>query len=650
MGSARGRRRRLVAGLAAWAALSCLAYLPASAAEAEKIPVEAFGTLPLIEDPVLSPDGAQMAATMNVEGKPVVAIISIVNREKGTRMVRIGDHRVRWYRWAGPDRLLISLIMKADVSGFKTEATRLVSYEVSSGKATYIGFDSQGFEGDQVIFTAKDGSNLLLSLSRGAFQYPAVYRADLATGKMDKVLDPKEPIWAWYADNQGVVRAGVGYEGDHMRVFTREKDGDFFRHAASLRVEDLDDEIDTFRISNATSNGFVVTNAETGRFALYEFDWKTKEIGKPIFEHPAVDIDDFTLTEDDSAVESVTYVDDRLQVKWLDPAMKEVQDEVDAALPGRINRLLSWSRDRNRFVLWTGTEIDPGFVYYYDRQAEQMSRLATPYEGLKGKRLSPAKAVSYQARDGLVIPAYLTLPADREPKNLPLVLLPHGGPHARDQMGFDYVVQFLANRGYAVFQPNFRGSSGYGSDFLAMGFGQWGGAMQDDLTDGVQWLVREGTVDPKRVCIVGGSYGGYAALMGAIKTPELFRCAVSWAGVTDVPAMMQHDKWHSLPERYRRWRNRVRGQGDTNLKDVSPVRRAKDVGVPVLLMHGTEDDIVPFRQATEFVKAMNKAGKAIEFMEFAGTEHHLEKSEERIRFLRAVEDFLGQHNPAGQPP
>jgi dipeptidyl aminopeptidase/acylaminoacyl peptidase len=254
--------------------------------------------------------------------------------------------------------------------------------------------------------------------------------------------------------------------------------------------------------------------------------------------------------------------------------------------------------------------------------------------------------VSYRARDGLVIPAYLTLPADQEPKNLPLVLLPHGGPHARDAVGFDYFAQFLASRGYAVFQPNFRGSAGYGSEFLAKGFGQWGTGMQDDLTDGLQWLIGEGTVDPKRVCIVGGSYGGYAALMGAIRTPELYRCAVSWAGVTDVPAMMQHDKSQLLPERYRRWRNRVRGKGDANLKDVSPVRRAREVGIPVLLMHGTEDDNVPFRQATEFVKAMNKANKPIEFIQFEGTEHVLQKSDDRIRFLREVESFLARHNPA----
>jgi dipeptidyl aminopeptidase/acylaminoacyl peptidase len=183
-------------------------------------------------------------------------------------------------------------------------------------------------------------------------------------------------------------------------------------------------------------------------------------------------------------------------------------------------------------------------------------------------------------------------------------------------------------------------------EFLKKGFGQWGTGMQDDLTDGVQWLIDEGTVDAKRICIAGASYGGYAALMGAISTPELFRCAISYAGVTDVPAMMRFDKNQLLPERYRRWRDRVRGEADVNLKSVSPVRRAAEVGIPVLVMHGTDDEKVPYRQAEEFVKAMRKAGKPLEFIEFKDVGHQVENSVDRIKFLNAVEAFLGKHNPA----
>jgi len=464
---------------------------------------------------------------------------------------------------------------------------------------------------------------------------------------MKIVVEAREPILFWIADASGVVRAGIGYEGEHMRIFSRESGSEhYFKHVAAVRMEDKDGEIDTFRIPSATDRGLVVTNAQTGRFALYDFDWKTMEIGEPVFEHPTVDIDDYAMTEDETAVEAVYYTDDRRRVAWLQPEMKAVQEEVDAAMVGRMNYVTSASKDRKRFIVWTGTASDPGHYYLYDRTAEQMTRLATPHEALKGKQLSQVQVVSYKARDGLEIPAYLTLPAGRELKNLPLVLMPHGGPHERDSWGFDYWAQFLANRGYAVLQPNFRGSSGYGVEYLKKGLGQWGAAMQDDLTDGVQWLIREGTVDPKRICIAGASYGGYAALMGAIKTPEMFRCAISYAGVTDVSAIMRFVKNEMLPSRYRRLRDRVRGEAGANLKDVSPVRHAGEVGIPVLLMHGTKDETVPYRQAEEFVKAMKKAGKPLEFIEFKDADHSFESSADRIKFLSAVEAFLAKHNPA----
>jgi dipeptidyl aminopeptidase/acylaminoacyl peptidase len=622
------------------------AQLLAAGAGAEALPVEAFGTRPLFEDPKLSPAGDLVAATMNAEGKPVLAIINLTQRGQGMKMIRIGEHRVRWYRWAGPDRLLISLRMKAMLSGFEGYATRLVVYQPSSGKATYLGYTSQGIEGDRVIHVAKDGSSALLVLERVAFSYPAVYRADLSTGTMSMVVEPKEPILEWYADPQGDVRGGLGYEGGHVRLYAREPGGSFFRHVAGVRGEEYEGEIDTIRIPSIGGKSFVVTNQKTGRFGLYEFDWKTAEVGRTVFEHPTADIDEFTLLEDGSGIEAVYYVDDRHRVEWFDPTLKQIQQEIDEALPGRMNWITSASTDRTKIIVRTTTASDPGAYFLYDRPQEQMARLATPYETLTGKALSPVSVVTYKARDGLEIPAYLTLPAGREAKGIPLVVLPHGGPYARDALGFDYWAQFMANRGYAVLQPNFRGSTGYGKEYLEKGFGQWGRAMQDDLTDGVQWLAREGTIDPKRVCIAGGSYGGYAALMGSILTPDLYRCAISWAGVTDLDLMMQHDKMHNLPGRYRAWRERVRGQDRKDLDEVSPVKLASRIAIPVLVMHGTDDENVPIHQGRAFNKAALKAKKPVEFLEFDGTGHHIESTADRVKFLAAVEGFLAKHNPA----
>jgi dipeptidyl aminopeptidase/acylaminoacyl peptidase len=629
------------------AVFACLASTAIAApAAAEAYPLEDFAKRPFLEEPKLSPSGEQMAVTIDAEGKPVLAIINLVRRDQGMKMIRIGEHRVRWYRWAGPDRLLISLRMEATVDGFETYATRLVVYEVSTGKATYLGYESQGGEGDRVIHVAKDGSFALLTLERSVNTYPAVYRADLATGKMSVVVEPQEPILEWFADFEGAVRAGMGYQGGFVRMYAREPDGNHFRHVAGIRDEEFEGEISTIRIPAASEKSLVMTNQKTGRFGLYEFDWSSGEIGKVVYENPAVDIDDFTLTEDGREVEAVFYTDDRPQVEWFDPTLKEIQREIDEALPGRMNLIVSASQDRRKVIVRTLTPADPGAYFLYDRPQEQMSRLATPYEALKGRKLSAVTAVRYKARDGLEIPAYLTLPEGREPRNLPLIILPHGGPYARDRLGFDWWAQFLANRGYAILQPNFRGSSGYGKEFLEKGFGQWGRAMQDDLTDGVQWLAREGMVDAKRVCIAGGSYGGYAALMGAILTPEQYRCAISWAGVTDLDQMLQYDKMQSYSISFRRWRDRVHGEDRQDLDRFSPLKLAGRIGIPVLAMHGTEDDNVPIHQGRAFSKAARKAGKNVEYLEFEGAGHQIEKSADRIRFLTAIEAFLAKNNPA----
>lgn len=612
----------------------------------EKYPVETFSKSPFLDGPKLSPDGRQMVATVEADGKPAIAVINLFDRKTGSRLIGIGESYIRWYRWAGNDRVLIGLLMKGKYYGYDVFVTRLASYQVSTEKISFLGRKSQGFLGDDVLFVADDGSYILLASTRDVMTNPAVHRVDLATEEMQLVQPAREQITEWVADRDGVIRAGFGFSGRRLRVIYRDKAEDEFRTLANIKLEESDGEIDTVRIPVAGDKGYVVTNAQTGRFAVYEFDWSTSEVGKPVFEHPQVDIDDISMTEDGATVEAVFYTDDRDRVVWFEPEMKELQREIDEALVGRMNWIVSSSKDRTRFIVWTGTASDPGHYYYYNRPAERMERIATPYEALKDKKLAPVKFVSYLARDGLEIPAYLTLPIGRGTRNLPLVLMPHGGPHVRDSWAFDYWVQFLANRGYVVLQPNFRGSSGYGKEFLAKGFGQWGTGMQDDLVDGVQWLIREGTVDPKRICIMGGSYGGYAALMGAIKTPELFRCAISWAGVTDVNDMMRFDRSQMLPKRYKKWRNRVLGEAELDLRTVSPVHRAADVNVPVLLMHGRDDDNVPYRQARNFVKAMEKARKPLEFIEFPEAGHTIDTTEDRTRFLAAAEAFLTKHNPA----
>lgn len=267
-----------------------------------------------------------------------------------------------------------------------------------------------------------------------------------------------------------------------------------------------------------------------------------------------------------------------------------------------------------RTLVEVSASDDPGVYYLYQPESGRMTSIVTRNEKLKGARRAPTRYVHYRARDGLQIPAYLTLPVGCVPKGLPLIIMPHGGPYGvRDSLGYDPEVQFLANRGYVVLQPNYRGSPSYGAEFYKKGEGQWGRTMQDDLDDGMDWLVKGGIVDPQRVCVVGGSYGGYAALWGATRNPERYRCAASLAGVTDVGKPFRC-QINLLANPYRKnWRQVVQGDFGFDLDSIAPLSQVESLKVPVPVAHGDEDSVVPDKQATLHVSALKKHDKVHEF-------------------------------------
>jgi dipeptidyl aminopeptidase/acylaminoacyl peptidase len=271
-----------------------------------------------------------------------------------------------------------------------------------------------------------------------------------------------------------------------------------------------------------------------------------------------------------------------------------------------------------------------------------MRRFAYVNETLGNQSLGPASTFRYKARDGLSIEAVLTLPKGRDPKNLPLILMPHGGPEARDSANYDWWVQFLASRGYAVVQPNYRGSTGYGDDFQKAGDGEWGRKMQDDLNDAVADLATKGMIDPKRVCIVGASYGVYAAMRGAQRDGAKFRCAISYAGVSDLNGMLNYDGRFLYGNTARdSWK-----ESAPDLKEVSPINHAADFSAPILIMHGKKDLRVPLSQSKRMADRLRIAGKPIDYVEQPLGDHYFSREADRIQFLEVMEAFLKKHNPA----
>jgi dipeptidyl aminopeptidase/acylaminoacyl peptidase len=292
-------------------------------------------------------------------------------------------------------------------------------------------------------------------------------------------------------------------------------------------------------------------------------------------------------------------------------------------------------------VVRVGGPDAPGAYFLYDAAEQAMTLLQQNNQSIGMKRLHPVQTIRYKARDGLEIASILTLPRGKR-KDLPLIVMPHGGPFARDSEEWDWWTQFLADRGYAVVQPNYRGSSGYGTPFTEKGQGQWGLAMQDDLNDAVTELARQGIVDPKRVCMVGASYGGYAAMRAAQRDPKLYRCAVSYAGVSDLNRMMKYNQNFLGGGARKDW---LRTQAP-DLKGVSPINFPQDFGVPVLLVHGTKDRVVPPIHTRTMARKLKQAGKQVTFIEQPEADHHFSRSEDRHQFLKELEAFLARHNPA----
>lgn len=332
-------------------------------------------------------------------------------------------------------------------------------------------------------------------------------------------------------------------------------------------------------------------------------------------------------------------------IQWLDPQVDRIQKVVNKAFAGKVTSILNVSRDYGRALIGIEDGDSPPVYYLVDLRKGTADTVGEAYPELTGQALGQRELLHYPARDGLSIPAYLTLPPGRPADKLPLVVLPHGGPSSRDEAGFDWWSQFLATRGYAVLQPQFRGSTGFGQALEAAGRRNWGKSMQDDLLDGIDELVKRGVVDPARVCVVGASYGGFAALAGVTLVPDRFACAVSVNGVTDLGDMYTYIRNRSGDESdaLAAWEQLVGTPYTKDALSVSPAKNAQNLRAPVLLIHGKQDTVVPYGQAEIMARAFKQAGKPYELVTLENEDHWLSTSAARLIVLQAIEKFLAAH-------
>jgi acetyl esterase/lipase len=612
------------------------------------LPLEGFAALPFIEGPQISPDGTHIAARLAIRGKQRLAIIPTDDTAK-LATVDPGKQDLNGWQWVNDQWLVIRTGQSQTVEGEDFYVTRALGVSADGKKIVPLVAEPMGQNGDDILWTAHDGSpHALIAMQRSIYIgddfWPDVRDFDVSTGRSKEVVPSTANVMSWYADGNGVVRYGIGYNDQNRsyRALYRDRAGTSFREIE--RAKGAGTSLDNYPAVFLPEPGKALAiHDDAGGFStIYPLDLKTMTRGEPLYSVPGYDVDSLLVDDTQTQMIGARYTDSFAHTHWTDPTLAGIQAEFDKAVGTRHAKIVSWSRDRAHLVVQVDGPSTPGGYYFYAPKEGVLHLFARTNDQLDGKRLAPVRTITYKARDGLDIRAVLTLPAGRDPKNLPMILMPHGGPIARDDESWDWWAQFLANRGYVVLQPNYRGSSGYGTKFTDLGKGQWGLAMQDDLTDAVAWATHEGLADAKRVCIVGGSYGGYAALRAAQRDTGIYRCAVSFAGVSDMPGMIRYDGAFLNGGRNKDY-FRARSP---DLNAISPANFAADVSIPVLLMHGTEDKTVPIKQSRLMVARLKAAGKTYRYVEQPGGDHHLSSEADRVQFLKELEAFLTQYNPA----
>lgn len=612
-----------------------------------RIPIEDLAALPALRAPILSPDGKRIVARARIKDSNRLIILSADAPSAQPKQIEIGKTPITAVHWAGNDRLLIEVIGEAQMFGVEVPFGRLLVVDLSTGASRIADRKSNGIYGGDVLHVEPAGNWATVASQDDIFSTPSVKRVDLATGDATVVEKPKPDVWDWFVDDNGVVRGGVAYDERSWKLWYRSSAAEPFKTVRGKFEKDKDSVVDRFYFSRDGDQGSIVTNERNGRFGVYRYNFATAEIGEAVYENPRVDISDVIMDPGTREIIGVRYHDDRWKTHWIDPKLGALQAGIDKALPSAENEILGDPETDKRMLIWSGGASNPGTYFLFEQAKRSMSPVIQPFDKIDPERLAEVRPVTYRARDGLEIPGYLTLPKGKDAKGLPLIVLPHGGPFSRDEWEYSPLVQLLANRGYAVLQPQFRGSTGYGKDFVAKGYGEWGRKMQDDLDDGVDWLASTGQIDPKRVCIVGGSYGGYAALWGAIRNPERYRCAASFAGVTDIEAQLRSNRKSFSATRYfRAWRTKVQGEGTVDLKTVSPLAHAARLKIPVFIVHGEADETVSVKQGKQMVAALQKNGANVTSVFYKDGGHDFSSSEDLADFMRRLEAFLAKHNPA----
>ena len=626
-------------------------------------PISAFAARDLVEGVSVSPSGRLVALVQSVKGRGLV-VVHDRDSDRTHDHVVLGepeDFRIRWCGWANDRRLLCSYHGTAEYRGSYYPATRLVGVDADGKNMKVLIQNSDMAQGqfqdrvllwhsgipDTVLVEADEGigadarglttSGIVEVYGNvGSHGAPAVFELNVVTGTMHVKQHARPPIYHWAVDRSGQVRLGWGQQDADVYYFARLDRDRELRRLAKFELFSKGSHFEPLAISHDDPNKAYARAPSEERDAIWLMDLTDKDDPTLVFAHPVVDVDD-PLVARDGHLLGVYYESEYPNIFFTDEHAAQLNATIKAALPGVFSTVVDSSLDDSVYIIRSYSDVKPPSYAILDMAKHKLTRAGGPASELESVNLAQMRPIHYAARDGVDIPGYLTTPRGIAATNLPLIVMPHGGPIHRDSWGYDFLVQFLASRGYAVLQMNFRGSSGYGDAWFYAAHQDWGGLTYNDVVDGARWAIQQGIGDPNRLCVVGWSFGGYIALLGAQRNRDLFRCSVDIAGVSDLQALID-DGYH--------WMNghaisRLQIGTDANkLRHDSPRQHATEFNVPLLIVHGTHDGSVPFNQSKMMAGALDKAGKPYRLVEIKNADHSLSKESDRVTLLTELEAFL----------
>lgn len=602
-----------------------------------KIPVKDFFKNPERVAYKLSPNGEYIAYLAPYESRLNI-FVRAVDGEKATRITSTTDRDLSGFFWANNERLMYI----RDFGGDENFHLFSVKRDGSDEK------DLTPFEGVRVQIIddlTEDENHMLVGMNKRIPQIFDPYRINIHTGELTQVAENRGDITEWITDHRGHLRAAIATNGVNTTILYRASEQDQFEAVATN-----DFKISVYPMYFDFDNGetvYALSNKGRDKLAIIKMNIRTGEELELIYEHPEVDVSYMSYSKKRKVPTTISYTTWKRKYKFVDPQIEAHYKDLEKQLGTDYEiAITSTTKEEDKFIIRTYSDRSLGAYYYYDTNNKELKEIAKVGSWLKEEELANMKPIQYESRDGLKICGYLSLPVGVKAKNLPVVINPHGGPWARDSWGFNPEVQFLCNRGYAVLQMNFRGSTGYGREFWQASFKEWGLKMQDDVTDGVNWLIKEGIADSTRIAIYGGSYGGYCTLAGITFTPELYACAVDYVGVSNLFTFMETIPPYWEPYRkmlYEMVGNPEDSVDNARLRATSPVFHVDKIKAPLLIAQGAKDPRVKQAESDQMVEALRSRNIEVDYILKENEGHGFHNEENRFEFYERMETFLDMH-------